>query len=72
MYKIHGTSAIYRCEDGAFIPLDERNGDYRAYLVWLKTPGNTPMSADMDLDKAIAVYKASIVKQIQARSMYYQ
>ncbi len=32
---------VLRREDGAQIPMDEANPDYRAYLAWLEE-GNTP------------------------------
>jgi hypothetical protein len=35
---------IQRDEDGAFIPFDEANIDYQAYLAWLKD-GNVPQAA---------------------------
>ena len=38
------TSLILRKEDGVFIPFDEANTDYQAYLEWAKT--NTPEEAD--------------------------
>ena len=39
-YEDHG-EAIKRLEDGAFIPKDEANRDYREYLEWLDE-GNEP------------------------------
>ena len=38
-------SCIKRLSDNAFIPMDEANTDYAAYLQWL-SEGNTPISAD--------------------------
>ena len=37
--------AIIRVSDNAFIPFDEQNTDYQAYLKWLDA-GNTPEAAD--------------------------
>ena len=36
--------AILRTSDGVYIPKDEANTDYQAYLEWAKT--NTPEEAD--------------------------
>lgn len=39
-------SAIIRVRDGALVPFDLSNRDYRDYLVWLNVSGNTPDPAD--------------------------
>jgi len=45
MYKIikrnQNIQCIFRIEDNASIPLDEKNTDYQEYLAWLEE-GNTP------------------------------
>ena len=51
MYKIvkdilkNTDSGILRIADNAFIPMDEANTDYQAYLKWVEE-GNTPLPAD--------------------------
>jgi hypothetical protein len=45
MYKLlSDNAAIRRLTDGAFIPPDHANRDYREYLEWL-SKGNTPEPA---------------------------
>ena len=38
-------SGVQRLADGAFIPADERNADWRDYQAWLEA-GNTPEASD--------------------------
>jgi len=45
MYKPTQPTAIIRTADGATIPADPANTDYRAYLAWLAA-GNIPEPAD--------------------------
>ena len=58
MYKLTIFNTIQRLSDDAFIPIDESNTDYQAYLKWLDgyeyinmewvktSDGNTPLPAD--------------------------
>ena len=49
MYKLInqslGGQSVLRLLDNSYIPMDEANTDYQAYLVWL-SEGNTPLPAD--------------------------
>jgi hypothetical protein len=44
MYQLTTGTSIIRLSDGAFIPNDPGNRDYREYLDWLAA-GNTPLPA---------------------------
>lgn len=44
-YQLTITDCIKRRIDNAFIPPDEGNTDYQAYLRWLEE-GNTPLPAE--------------------------
>lgn len=45
MYQLLNAQTVLRLADNAFIPFDEGNTDYRAYLAWL-AEGNEPLPAD--------------------------
>ena len=49
MYKLvqygGNNTGVLRAEDNTFIPLDEANTDYQAYIAWL-AEGNEPLPAD--------------------------
>jgi hypothetical protein len=51
MYQLTAENSIHRLSDGAAIPADERNRDYRQYLVWV-AEGNEPLPADPSLEPA--------------------
>ena len=38
-------NTVQRLEDGAYIPMDEANTDYQAFLLW-KSEGNEPEAAE--------------------------
>lgn len=44
-YKIIPHGGVQRLSDGAFIPEDERNADWRDYQAWLEK-GGVPQAAD--------------------------
>lgn len=46
MYKLTNTEMIVRLSDSAYIPPDEGNADYRAYLAWCGED-NLPEPADL-------------------------
>jgi hypothetical protein len=54
MYQLTDGSTIKRLSDGAFIPADLGNEDYRDYLSWIGQ-GNTPSPAKVtDVDMRMA------------------
>jgi hypothetical protein len=46
MYKLTNSENVVRISDGAFIPADAANTDYRNYLEWLEQ-GVVPIPADV-------------------------
>jgi hypothetical protein len=45
MYKLINEYVVKRLSDNAYIPIDEQNSDYQAYLEWVNQ-GNQPEPAD--------------------------
>lgn len=62
MYKLTNTTSILRF-DGALIPDDVANTDYKAYLKWL-SEGNTPLPVDPPTPEQI---QADFTARIQQR-----
>ncbi len=65
MYKINYAGAIIRLIDGACIPRDDRNGDYRLYLAWVEggnmapvDPPLVPSAADLRQTGAREIVRA--------------
>jgi hypothetical protein len=46
-YKLNAMGGVQRLSDGAFIPEDERNADWRAYQKWV-SEGGTAFAADYE------------------------
>lgn len=66
MYKLTNTTYILRTADGAYVPADEANIDYQAYLAWL-AEGNTPGSADQPTQvQIIESIKAAVQSHMDA------
>jgi hypothetical protein len=45
MYKLIAEGGVQRLSDGAFVPEDERNADWREFTAWA-AEGNEPYPAD--------------------------
>ena len=49
MYKLYTTNTgnqfVIRLADNAYIPVNQDNSDYQAFLLW-KSQGNEPLPAD--------------------------
>ncbi len=56
MYRLTDTDAILRLADGALIPADPANRQYRAYLAWTQS-GGTPEAAPIQAAPRTATAK---------------
>ena len=54
LYKL-ATGGVIRLSDGAFIPQDEANRDYRAYQEWIAAGGTAAPEYSLEQLKAIAL-----------------
>lgn len=64
-YKLLASGGVQRLADGACIPEDERNADWRAYQDWLAA-GNTPDPADQPAAERRKVLKSTVVARLIA------
>ena len=74
MYKLTNTDSIVRISDGATIPNDARNVDYKAYLKWVDE-GNTPASLPSETaEQIIARLESAIDSYLdnEAKSFRYE
>jgi hypothetical protein len=74
-YTINQLGGVVRDSDGAFIPQDEANSDYVAYLLWV-SQGNTatPYSPPQPTPTALQALLTSTVQSImdaKAQSYHY-
>lgn len=56
MYQFTDTASIKRLSDGAYIPADPDNDDYKSYLAWV-AHGNTASPNPDAASRAFALYQ---------------
>jgi hypothetical protein len=78
MYQLNAAGSIIRLEDGAIIPPDENNSDYKQYQSWVESdnvaqPADvlTPTQAQLDYDRYIrrAQAKDKILAEFASENM---
>jgi hypothetical protein len=59
MYKFNNTESIIRLADGAIIPINPQNNDYKIYQLWLAA-GNTAQPAQIPVPTRVTMRQARL------------
>lgn len=68
MYKLTNDTLIIRVDDGACIPADPANSDYRAYQEWLSA-GNSPANASQPALSDLAKTQLAVTDMVALRCL---
>jgi hypothetical protein len=69
MYQLtNGSSAVVRLSDGACIPADPKNADYRAYTAWLAAGNTASPAAGLTQDDYISAIEDHINDVAKAKA----